>query len=251
MIGACQILEEAGFAGAIGIVDADFDHIEAKASSLKTVFRTDLHDAECMILSGVAFQKVLDQFASGPKLEAWSKLFGSDVRNCLLSETAKIGCLLWWSLSEDANLVFTELDYGAFVDAKTYSINLSRFVTHVKNKSNRHDLVTATLVGAIEGRIAKGHSPWHLARGHDITDFLGYLCGSHWVIGPRKRCLKRSSTVASGWRIPNTNSLIHCSLNVFVPGRFQRATVFFGRQTLFEFHGSWESGSTLGISTNS
>ena len=109
VLGACQVLESASFPGAIGIIDADFDILEAKTPGVATVFQTDLHDAECLMLSTRAFEKLLFQFAPKDKLAAWRATHGPDVRGHLLGEAALIGCLVWHSNRQNLNLVFEGL----------------------------------------------------------------------------------------------------------------------------------------------
>jgi hypothetical protein len=97
VIEACRILEMEKFAGAIGIIDADFDHLEQRIVDVSCVFQTDMHDAECFMLSARAFDKVLSEFASPDKLKAWQASYVSDVRTHFLQEAAIIGGLLWHS----------------------------------------------------------------------------------------------------------------------------------------------------------
>ncbi len=174
VLGACQVLESASFPGAIGIIDADFDILEAKTPGVATVFQTDLHDAECLMLSTHAFDKLLFQFASKEKLAAWKAAHGPDVRYHLLCEAALIGCLVWHSNREKLNLLFEGLEAKEFVDATNLKLDLNLFVRHVKNKSSRHDLSGDMLINGIQERRAAAQDLWQAVRGHDFIDCLAF-----------------------------------------------------------------------------
>src|SRR5439155_12678001 len=59
VVEACRILEAERFTGAIGVIDADFNHLEGITPNVSLVFQTDMHDTECFMLSTSAFDKVL------------------------------------------------------------------------------------------------------------------------------------------------------------------------------------------------
>lgn len=174
VLGARQVLASDSFPGAIGIIDADFDMLEAKTPGLATVFQTDLHDAECLMFSTCAFDKLLFQFASKEKLAAWKAAYGPDVRSHLLGEAALIGCLVWHSNRQKLDLKFEGLEAKEFVDATNLKLDLHLFVRHAKNKSLRHDLPDDMLIDGIKERRAAAQDLWQAVRGHDLIDYLAF-----------------------------------------------------------------------------
>ncbi len=173
VIEACRILENHAFAGVIGIIDADFDNVEGRPPVPQGVFRTELHDAECLMLCSGAFQKLLFQFASRPKLEKWTKEHRADVREHLLHQAALIGCLVWHSNREQLKLCFEKTDVSEYVSRPNLDVDLELFVTHVKNKSVRPDLQNESLIAGIRERLALAGDLWQVTRGHDFIDILG------------------------------------------------------------------------------
>jgi hypothetical protein len=51
-------------------------------------------------------------------------------------------------------------------------VDVPKFINHVKNKSRRQDLSTAELTDSLQQRLKKSEKVWHVARGHDVVDFL-------------------------------------------------------------------------------
>lgn len=202
VIEACRILETAGFPGAIGIVDADFEHIEGKVGNLRTVFSTDVHDIECLMLLSTAFDRLLFQFVSHEKLKTWQTTYKRDIRTHLAQMAACIGCFLWHSLRSvpELKLTFEGLDPGQFVDSKSLEINLHQLVTHVKNKSLRQDLVNAELLAGIEARLPTPSDLWQVVRGHDFIDILSFALrktiGSWPSLDVRRERLEQSLRLA-------------------------------------------------------
>ncbi len=89
VVEACRIHESKGFGGVVGIIDADFDHLEQKIPDVSIVFQTDMHDAECYMLSACAFAKLVSEFASEDKLKAWRECCAGDVRRHLAQQAAR------------------------------------------------------------------------------------------------------------------------------------------------------------------
>jgi len=67
------------FAGALALIDADFDNFEKTKKIIENLFRTDFHDLECLIFVSPALEKVLTEFGSDVKITK----FGKDVREVL------------------------------------------------------------------------------------------------------------------------------------------------------------------------
>jgi hypothetical protein len=174
VIEACRILEREAFAGAIGIVDADFNHLEGKTPDVSIVFQTDMHDGECFMLSTIAFNKLLTEFASQEKLTVWQKAYVADVRNHLLQEAAIVGCLLWHSNRSVLNLCFNGLEAKEYVGDADLKTDVSKLITHVKNKSQGKAKETNSeqLVDGLQQRLKASDKMWQIVRGHDIIDML-------------------------------------------------------------------------------
>lgn len=172
VVEACRVLESDNFAGAVGIVDADFDHLEGNVLGLASVFQTDMHDGECFMLATGAFEKLLLECAAQEKIQAWQKCNVIDVRSHLLQQAVVIAGLLWHSNRSGLNLCFSELEPKEYVDDNDLKLDIPKFIRHVKNKSQRHDLNDKELTAALHQKLESSDRIWQMVRGHDVIDLL-------------------------------------------------------------------------------
>src|SRR5437762_12578558 len=56
---ALDLLEDEGFSGVLGIVDADFDRITGETYALEGLCVTDLHDLDLVIFASTSFDRYL------------------------------------------------------------------------------------------------------------------------------------------------------------------------------------------------
>ena len=177
---ACRILDQAGVVGILAIADADFEHLEGRNPPVDCILFTDWHDAECMMLRGVAFDRLISQFVSREKFPAWCETHGSDVRQHLLNQSAPVGYLLWHSLANRLGLDFDNLEVKEFMERATLLTSVESLVQHVKNKSSRHDLTNEALMAGLNQRRGISSDLWQIVRGHDFADSLGYAFRYAW-----------------------------------------------------------------------
>jgi hypothetical protein len=82
--------------------------------------------------------------------------------------------LLWHSIHSELNLCFAELESKEYVNDSDLRIDVVKFVSHVKNKSQRQDLRSEQLVDGLQQRQTATDRIWHLVRGHDVIDILAF-----------------------------------------------------------------------------
>ena len=85
---AIAVLDDDGFTGAVGLVDADFDHLEGIGVSSPNLVLTELHDLECVQLRAAGLAGLLAEFGSSSKLER----LGRNVVDVLLLAARPLGC---------------------------------------------------------------------------------------------------------------------------------------------------------------
>jgi hypothetical protein len=184
-----SILDAAGFHGALGIVDADFDLLDEIPMSSLNVIRGNCHDIEAMLIRSPALNRVLREFGSEDKIQKFVTKAGRDICHVLLAAVSPLGYLRWHSLRSDLRLRFDGLPLARFVDMVTLTADRSKLIATVKNHSQRHDLDNEELGLAIRGIDNPQHDPWQLCNGHDLVGVLS--------IGLRK-ALGSQSAVAVG-----------------------------------------------------
>lgn len=164
-------INKRGTKGVIGIVDADFWHVEGFTIP-SNLFVTDTHDIETMIIFSPALEKVLREFVPGEKLEHIENL-GSSIRQVLLKIGLSVGCLRWVSLKEQFRLSFDSLPYSQFVDSKNLSVDLSKMVKSVRVASKDNiPLNDREIIDKLNSLISKQPDPWQICQGHDLVCIL-------------------------------------------------------------------------------
>jgi hypothetical protein len=164
-------IRNTGFAGALFIVDADFDVVDGRLPLPVGLLFTDTHDVETMLIKSPALDKLLRQVGQRDKITAFRKKHG-DIRERLLASGAPLGRLLWLSLHDGLNLRFEELRYGKFIDDKTLDVDERKMIKAVLDHSGRHDLDQGTIASALASLRSADHNPWHLCCGHHLTEIL-------------------------------------------------------------------------------
>lgn len=163
-----EILDAEAFSGALGLVDADFDRIEAPEKSEYNVRRPEYHDLETMLLCSPALDRVLVELGSQRKLTT----FEGKVLDALISRALPLGCLRLYSLRSGLNLKFDGLSYSAWIDRNSFMGCTKQMIEEVKNRSQRPDLSTNLVEEAILDIKNAGYDPLELCNGTDLISIL-------------------------------------------------------------------------------
>jgi hypothetical protein len=171
---AVNELNRSNFQGFLAVADADFHHLTGGPPSVVNIVWTDLHDLECILLQGMAFNKLVAEFASLEKLGNWDCSPYTKLLERCLEGACQIGALLWHSKNNNIGMSFDKLDVNAFTDRHTLLVDRALLIKHVKNKSSMHHLADEDLLNAICRIEDLNPEKWQVSRGHDFIDFLGF-----------------------------------------------------------------------------
>lgn len=163
-----EILDDDGFSGALGIIDADFDRIEAVPRGSPNLVTYECHDLETMLLCSPALQHILIEFGSSTKLAA----LGHDVLSALFHNAFPLGCLRLYSLRSGLGLRFDGLNYSRCINRATFAGSNAQMISEVKNHSQRHDLSSEYLSNAIQRIKESGYSRREICTGPDLIEIL-------------------------------------------------------------------------------
>ena len=163
-----RILEQDKFSGVVGLIDADFDHLEGRLVDSPNIVVTDLHDLECILLQTSGFESLIFEYGSQPKLNS----FGQDIREVLLTAASPIGYLRLYSERKGLALRFKGIDYGKFIDRTTLSTNRDALVKEVKRRSGHQGISDILLADGIREIEGLGYDPWQICVGTDILKIL-------------------------------------------------------------------------------
>ncbi len=196
-IKALKILQGENFQGLLAIVDADFDILENMNYANHSLFLTDFHDLECMILESPAFDKVLSEFGSEGKIVELKK--NNIIRDVFFEISAFIGYLRWISLSDALNLTFEGLDFGKFIKKDSLVFDLGLLVNAVKNKSQRPDINSTILIEKINALTEHNHDKRQVSCGKDLVEILAI--GLQKVLGTNNSNKVTSEIIARDLRL--------------------------------------------------
>ena len=166
--GLIEILEGEFFPGIVGVVDADFDHIEGRRRSIENLIILETVDMEALQIRSPAFDRILVELGSKSKIAK----FGKGVRESLVEAAVWIGCLRLYSHQERLNLKFSGLNYAKCVSRESLEINTTNLVQQVLNNSQRPDLSCEEIVSELESISASLGNPWLISFGKDMVEVL-------------------------------------------------------------------------------
>ena len=163
-----SILEEDKFLGVIGLIDADFDHLEGRISTSSNIVVTDLHDLECILLKSSGLEVLINEYGSQPKLNRFSR----DIRETLLTAASPIGYLRLYSERKGLALRFKGIDYGKFINRTSLSTDRDALVKEVKKHSGHKGISDIFLSDGIREIENLGLDPWQICTGTDLLSIL-------------------------------------------------------------------------------
>jgi hypothetical protein len=196
-IGVIDILEKDCFAGVLAIVDADFDRFsKQQIDRSSNIILTDTHDLETLIIQSPALEKVLAEFGSEAKIEA----FGRDIRKVLLEASLSIGYLRWLSQLDGLNLKFEGIEFKKFIDEKKLNINEIALIKTVRDKSQNFSIKCEDIQQQIQNKKINNIDPWQICCGHDLVQVLSLALqktiGTYNANDVRPEMLERSLRLA-------------------------------------------------------
>jgi hypothetical protein len=171
VVGAICQLDGANVAGAVGIVDCDFDALAGLVLPSQNLVRGECHDLEAECVRSTAFDSVLIEYASPEKLSRLEARLGKSLRNWLLEAAAYVGCLRWHSLKKGLNLKFRGIRFSRFVDRRTLWFNVQSMIKEVKDNSQNPALRDEDLIAAANSE-TQAEDLWHICCGHDAVELL-------------------------------------------------------------------------------
>jgi hypothetical protein len=172
VINAIRTLNATGFRGALAVADADFRNIQSDGVNEPNLEFTDEHDLECMILRSSALDRVLAEFGTDERVEAFAKRHGPLIGYSLARSASALGCLLLVSLNNDHGLIFDELPFARFINPESLQPDFGGMLTEVRNRSQKHSLNWAVIEEDVRLLQEAGHDPWQVCCGHHVIEIL-------------------------------------------------------------------------------
>ena len=174
LLDAVEILEAYnGIQGFMGIVDADFGHIDGSLPNSRNVIVTDDHDVEMMIVRTKAFDAVLYELGSARKIREFPNREGR-IRDALMQRALIIGHLRYLSVADDLRLRFEGLRFDHFIDRDSLEIDRDRMLNNVLALTGNQGLdareIRDRLLELVEDM---NDDPHQICCGHDFIAIFG------------------------------------------------------------------------------
>ena len=198
-------LEADHFPGVAGIVDADFDHVEARRSSSNNLIVLETVDLEALLVRSTALDRVLIELGSIEKIAT----FGRDVRETLVDAAAVIGCLRLHSLRARLNLTFQGLRYDSCVDRDALTVNVDALIHEVMKRSQRFDISRDDVAQQIASIHDSLDDYWLLCCGVDMVAILAL--GLRSALGTNNSGVVAPAVVRRCLRLAFPSSDLHSS----------------------------------------
>ncbi|MCY3628390.1 MAG: DUF4435 domain-containing protein [Bacteroidota bacterium] len=195
VIEVVSILETGSFPGIIGVVDADFDHIEGNPSYGDNLIVHETVDLEALLIRSSALDRVLSEWGSAKKIAT----FGKDIRKTLVTSAVWIGCLRLVSHRNRLDLKLQGIRYSKFVVKQLLEIDIDRFVQEVLNHSQTPGLSKAEIVKELKSTHRSLENDWLVCYGKDMVEILAF--GLRSTIGTNKAIDVASERIKRGLRL--------------------------------------------------
>lgn len=221
-----EVLNENKFEGALAVIDADFDIVDTKNYPHENLFLTDFHDIEGLIFASPALEKILSEFGSKQKIRKIEDAHKKSIRKIIIEIGAFIGYLLKISIDENLGLHFGDedrkLDFSKFISKEDLSFDLNKFITVIKNNSEKFTLNNIQIIEKINLLAEQNLDLLHIVRGKDLTEIL--------CIGLRK--------------VVGTNNPIHVNSDIIIKSiRVAYDFRFFASTKLYSDIKDWEKAN--------
>lgn len=167
----------------LAICDADFDHLCGKSKEREqlSIYVTDEHDAEIMLLKSPSLHSLINEYGS----EDNHNLLATGLFDNIFSAAYNIGLIRWLNEEEKLNLKFKGLNFNKFISADKLNVNvdLDSLLSEVFSRSEK--VKTGTTKEIIYSKIEeyKNNSAckFQVCSGHDLTNIIAIIFRQKWA----------------------------------------------------------------------
>jgi hypothetical protein len=195
---ALDLLEDEGFSGVLGIVDADFDRITGETYALEGLCVTDLHDLDLVIFASTSFDRYLAEHGNSKRVEASFKGDLEAIRSIIVNSCSPIACARLVSERQNLRLYFKDIKHSDFIDRKTLAVDETALIKALIDRSATR-CTTEDLKTYIEREKSRSHDPYQLASGHDVAAVFGIALRE--LLGDRRDAHTWADEIEAGLRL--------------------------------------------------
>lgn len=177
VVEAVILCNEKHLQGVIGIVDADFWHMD-KQQIPENIFITDSHDLETMLINSKAYENVLLEYGDGGKVNRFEMRKKKTIKETLLENVALVGYLRKLSLTYEWGFNFNHLDFKEFTTISDLAIEEERLIKSLVFHCKKQEVKNSEMVIQIlHQTISPQDDLWQVCCGHDLMELmtLGFI----------------------------------------------------------------------------
>lgn len=172
---ALSDLASANFRGAVGVVDADFWHLNGDLPVQRDLCVTETHDLETMMIKHGAMQPVIAAFGGERAIVRALRKRGRTVEGIVVELGLSVGYLRWASQVGGWGLRFAELPLHRVIDSKRVTLDARRLIELVKAHSNEEPVASKVIRARMVALMSEEADPWQVCCGHDLSMILAVV----------------------------------------------------------------------------
>lgn len=167
LLAALRRLDTAGFRGALGIADADFDRLRRTVCPSPNLAWTHTHDLEASLVQLGVARAVVQELGDIDRLHAFEDRERTTLEAALLERALAFGRIRCAQALYDPDLELSWLKVARFVDG-TWSLRQAE----IDRVAAAEGLAPALGAVATWFEAHAATDPWDLVNGHDLVDLL-------------------------------------------------------------------------------
>jgi hypothetical protein len=169
-------LKSVGFRNAIGICDADFDHL--LGNKYDDILLTDYHDIELMMITDDFISEFFHEYTDHRKyIPESAREIIDRIKHSIFDVCYKIGVLKFISFENNIGLNFEGMTYSEFIKVQGFDVtfDLDIFINHILGRTRKKILSFDEAKQLYEDYLKIDRDKLHICNGHDFTYILGMI----------------------------------------------------------------------------
>lgn len=167
---------------AIGICDADFDHINNLSEDREEsdIYLTDAHDAEIMLADSPSLKSFIDEYSNHVNHAE----INGQLKENVLSIAYEIGLFKLVNFNDKLNLNMKRMNFNSFVNVNKLDIDFDKeqFVNDlISRSSNSSGVDKEYIFNRVQEEKQLNHNVLQICCGHDVANIVAMLYSQRWV----------------------------------------------------------------------
>ncbi len=177
---AIRILNEQQVEGVIAVTDRDYDELLEQMVCEPNLYSTDTHDVETMILKSGAFDRFVNEFGDDDRVEAFERKKEKGILEEILDISSRIGTLRFLNIKCKWGMAFRGAELGRCM-TESLEFSTEAFLDTLLWQEEKRQM-RREIKRDLEKELARGHDPWQVSRGHDMTQLISFFFSGKFAV---------------------------------------------------------------------